>query len=92
MEDFYRLIIHFGTFEPKTATDFSLFSVTFSFLLCSHLTFTSYYKSTDYFDRTVAATVLPEEKTVQKMLNSGSIGPNFANLLNNIKTSDNIHV
>jgi hypothetical protein len=33
MEDFYRLIIHFGTFEPKTATDFSLFSVTFSFFV-----------------------------------------------------------
>ena len=45
---------------------------------------TTVYKSTDYFDRTVAVTVLPEDKNVQKMPNCGSIGPNFAGLLNNI--------
>jgi len=33
---------------------------------------------------TVVATVLPEAKMVQKMPNCGSIGPNFADLLNNI--------
>ena len=44
---------------------------------------TTVYKSTDYFDRTVAVTVLPEDKNVQKMPNCGSIGPNFMNLLNN---------
>ena len=32
----------------------------------------------------VVATVLPEAKIVQKMPDCGSIGPNFANLLNNI--------
>ena len=32
----------------------------------------------------VVATVLPEDKIVQKMPDCGSIGPNFANLLNNI--------
>ena len=32
----------------------------------------------------VVATVLPEDKKVQKMSDCGSIGPNFANLLNNI--------
>ena len=32
----------------------------------------------------VVAAVLPEAKIVQKMSNCGSIGPNFANLLNNI--------
>jgi hypothetical protein len=32
----------------------------------------------------VVARVLPEAKIVQKIPNCGSIGPNFANLLNNM--------
>ena len=38
----------------------------------------------------VVATVLPEDKIVQKMPDCGSIGPNFANLLNDIGGSDNV--
>ena len=37
------------------------------------------------------ATMLPDDKIVQKMPNCGSIGPNFANLLNNIGWSDNVY-
>ena len=60
-----------------------LFSVLFCFYFFTFSSLTQYYKSTDYFNRTVVVTVLPDNKTLQKMPNCGSIGPNFVNLLNN---------